>query len=170
MAGVITAVEAEPGQVVNAGTPVVRIAQDGPRDIVFSVPEDRQALVKIGQKFKVTPWKEGLAPMDGVVRDRIRMALNGHVLITVIIDEDDEPLGEAWVELMGLPETGKRGAALADQIEEELAEFLARAPEKVLSNDDKMDDAIRKIARQVTMEEVGKKPEVTVVVSRLIAV
>ena len=111
-----------------------------------------------------------IGAMDGVVRDRIRMALNGHVLITVIIDEDDEPLGEAWVELMGLPETGKRGAALADQIEEELAEFLARAPEKVLSNDDKMDDAIRKIARQVTMEEVGKKPEVTVVVSRLIAV
>ena len=69
VAGVITAVEAEPGQVVNAGTPVVRIAQDGPRDIVFSVPEDRQALVKIGQKFKVTPWKEGLAPMDGVVRE-----------------------------------------------------------------------------------------------------
>jgi multidrug efflux system membrane fusion protein len=43
VAGVVTAVEAEPGQVVAAGTPVVRIAQDGPRDVVFAVPEDKVA-------------------------------------------------------------------------------------------------------------------------------
>jgi multidrug efflux system membrane fusion protein len=41
VAGVVTAVEAEPGMVVAAGTPVVRIAHDGPRDVVFSVPEDQ---------------------------------------------------------------------------------------------------------------------------------
>ena len=41
VAGVVTAVEAEPGMVVGAGTPVVRIAHDGPRDVVFSVPEDQ---------------------------------------------------------------------------------------------------------------------------------
>jgi multidrug efflux pump subunit AcrA (membrane-fusion protein) len=35
VSGVVTAVEAEVGQVVAAGTPVVRIAQDGPRDVVF---------------------------------------------------------------------------------------------------------------------------------------
>ncbi|AOZ69749.1 MBL fold hydrolase [Rhodobacter xanthinilyticus] len=110
-----------------------------------------------------------IGAMDGVVRDRIRMALNGHVLITVIIDEDDVPLGDAWVELMGLPETGRGGAAIADRIEDELAEFLERAPDKVIGNDDKMDEALRRIARQVTMEEIGKKPEVTVVVSRLMA-
>ena len=46
VAGVVTAVEAEPGQVVAAGTPVVRIAQDGPRDVVFSVPEDKVAALK----------------------------------------------------------------------------------------------------------------------------
>lgn len=42
-AGVVTAVEAEPGAVVAAGTPIVRVALDGPRDVVFSVPEDRVA-------------------------------------------------------------------------------------------------------------------------------
>ena len=29
------------GAVVGAGAPVLRLAQDGPRDVVFSVPEDR---------------------------------------------------------------------------------------------------------------------------------
>ena len=45
-AGVITGVNAEPGQVLAAGAPVVSVALDGPRDIVFSVPEDQLALVK----------------------------------------------------------------------------------------------------------------------------
>ena len=35
------------------------------------------------------------------------------------------------------------------------------------TNDDKMDEALRRIVRQVAMEEIGKKPEVTVVISRL---
>ncbi len=38
-AGVITSVDAEPGTVVAAGTPVLRLAQKGPRDVVFQVPE-----------------------------------------------------------------------------------------------------------------------------------
>jgi ribonuclease J len=107
--------------------------------------------------------------MDGVIRDRIRMALNGHVLITVIVDENDEPLGDAWAEIMGLSPKGKSGKALSDLIEEDLAEFLQKVDDRVLKNDDKMDDAVRRIVRQVCMEEIGKKPEVTVVVSRLLA-
>lgn len=44
-AGVVVAVDAEAGAVVAAGQPVVRVALDGPRDVVFAVPEDRvQAL------------------------------------------------------------------------------------------------------------------------------
>jgi len=44
--GVVTGVEAEPGMVVAAGVPVVRLAHDGPRDAWFSVPEDRVAAVR----------------------------------------------------------------------------------------------------------------------------
>jgi len=56
VAGVITGVEAEPGQVVASGAPVVRIAQDGPRDVVFSVPEDKIALVRAGTDVSVRVW------------------------------------------------------------------------------------------------------------------
>ena len=110
-----------------------------------------------------------IGAMDGVVRDRIRMALNGMVLATIIVDEDDQPLGDAWVELMGLSATGKSGKPLADQIEADLAEFLAKVDDRVVADDDKFDEAIRRIVRQVAMEEVGKKPEVSVVISRLMA-
>ena len=40
-AGVITSVDAEPGTVVAAGTPVLRLAHQGPRDVVFQVPESQ---------------------------------------------------------------------------------------------------------------------------------
>ncbi len=58
VAGVVTAIEAEPGQVVAAGTPVVRIAADGPRDVVFAVPEDKVASIKQGMAVKVRGWAQ----------------------------------------------------------------------------------------------------------------
>ena len=108
-----------------------------------------------------------IGAMDGVVRDRIRMALNGHALVSVIVDEDDQVLPDAWVELMGLPGRTRNGEDLGAHIEGELSEFLEGADARVVRDDAKMDEAIRKITRQVAMEEIGKKPEVTVIISRL---
>lgn len=108
-----------------------------------------------------------IGAMDGVVRDRIRLALNGHAMVSVILDENDDPLGDAWVELMGLPEIGRSEKPLADLMETELTEVLGSAPAKVMRDDDKLEETVRRIIRQVAVEEIGKKPEVTVVVSRL---
>ena len=54
--GVITGVDAEVGQVVSAGMPVIRLAQDGPRDVVFAVPEDKVLKLKVGKEISVKPW------------------------------------------------------------------------------------------------------------------
>jgi len=110
-----------------------------------------------------------IGALDGVVRDRIRMALNGHALVTVILDEADEPMGEPWVELMGLPGTGRGDRPLAETMEADLAQLLDRAGRKLLKDDEKLEEEIRRLVRQVAMEEIGKKPEVTVVISRLVA-
>jgi multidrug efflux system membrane fusion protein len=66
--GIVTAIEAEQGQVVSAGTPVVRVAQDGPRDVVFSVPEDRVSLIKVGSGANVRLWASTTS-LKGVVRE-----------------------------------------------------------------------------------------------------
>jgi ribonuclease J len=107
-----------------------------------------------------------IGSLDGVVRDRIRLALNGHVIVNVIL-EGDEPLGEPWVETMGLPETGKSRAALAAVLEEDLGQFLMRAKAKTLRDDAALEDELQRITKKTTQDEIGKKPEVTVVVSRL---
>ena len=72
--GVITGVDAEPGMVVAAGTPIVRLAHDGPRDVVFAVPEDRigliQQLARENGRFSVTLWgQNGAAPLPATIRE-----------------------------------------------------------------------------------------------------
>lgn len=66
--GVVTGVDAEVDQVVSAGAPVVRVAQDGPRDVVFAVPEDRLNEVRPGQLVDVARWGSDQR-FDGTVRE-----------------------------------------------------------------------------------------------------
>jgi RND family efflux transporter MFP subunit len=60
VAGVVVGVDAEVGTVLAAGTSVVRLAHDGPRDAVFAVPEDQlpalRALLGQAGALKVLPW------------------------------------------------------------------------------------------------------------------
>ena len=107
-----------------------------------------------------------IGALDGIVRDRIRLALNGIIVVTIILEED-EPLGEPWVELMGLPETGRSKAALAEVLEADLGQAVARAGKKTLMDDDALEDLLRKQARKTALDEIGRKPEALVVISRL---
>lgn len=55
-AGVVTSIDAQPGQVLAAGQPVLRLALDGARDVVFAVAEDKLALFRAGQSVAVQLW------------------------------------------------------------------------------------------------------------------
>ena len=72
-AGVITGVDAEPGAVLAAGAPVLRLAHDGPRDVVFSVPEDKVGLIQTlaaqPGRFTVRLWGAGGAALATTIRE-----------------------------------------------------------------------------------------------------
>jgi RND family efflux transporter MFP subunit len=67
-AGVITGVEAEVGQVLSAGQPVLRLAHDGPRDAVFAVSEQMVLALKVGQSMQATLLSTGQS-VQGKVRE-----------------------------------------------------------------------------------------------------
>lgn len=67
-AGVVTAVEAEPGQVLAVGAPVLRLARDGARDVVFSVPEDKVQAMAVGSPVTVRSWSQD-TELPGKVRE-----------------------------------------------------------------------------------------------------
>lgn len=52
--GVITAIEAEAGQVVAAGQPVVRLARPGEKEVAFAVPESQRDLFERPVRIEVT--------------------------------------------------------------------------------------------------------------------
>lgn len=67
--GTVTAVLAEPGQVVAAGTPVLRIARDEEFEVAINVPENRVAGFVVGQPAQIEVWALGNARRAGTVRE-----------------------------------------------------------------------------------------------------
>ena len=137
--------------------------------IVLVLPRDHGAEARVveTQSSSALLRRLVLGALDGVVRDRMRMALNGHITVTVIIDENDEMLGDPWCELMGLADQGKSRAPLVDVVEEDLSQLIGRSNGKTMRDDKKLEEAIKRQVRQSCNAEIGKKPEVTIVVSRL---
>lgn len=54
--GVITAITAEVGQVVAAGTPVATLARKGEIEVLIAVPESRISSLAVGQAVRVEVW------------------------------------------------------------------------------------------------------------------
>jgi membrane fusion protein, multidrug efflux system len=67
--GVVMGVDAEVGQVVAAGTPVVRLAQGSDKDVVIAIPEDRVAALRRAGDPKVRIWALPGVEFKGQVRE-----------------------------------------------------------------------------------------------------
>ncbi len=72
--GVVTAVDAEVGQVVAPGTPVVRVAKAGDKEIVIGLPEDRVDKLRQVQDVTVRLWARPDLAIPGKVREVSPMA------------------------------------------------------------------------------------------------
>jgi ribonuclease J len=105
--------------------------------------------------------------LDGIVRDRIKLAVNGIILVNIIFDENDDMLGEPWCEIRGLPDVGQSDCNVIDVLQEDLSQYIGRSKPSVIQDDDKLEKDIKRIARQTALTEIGKKPEVSVIISRL---
>lgn len=68
-AGVVTAVLAEPGQVVGAGQPVFRLARPDEREVLIHVPEGRAATLQAGMPAVVRAWAAPAREYAGRVRE-----------------------------------------------------------------------------------------------------
>jgi len=67
--GVVTAVDAEVGQVVSPGTPVVRVAKTDEKEIVFGVPEDKVDTLRSISDVHVRLWASPDKTVPGKIRE-----------------------------------------------------------------------------------------------------
>jgi len=71
--GVVISVAAEPGQVVAAGQPVLKLAHAGEKEVVLNAPEGQLARFKPGQEVGISLW----AAPDKLFRGRVREIAGG---------------------------------------------------------------------------------------------
>ena len=99
--GIVTRVDAEPGAVLAAGTPVLRVARDGPRDVVFAVPEDQvdaiRALVQTPDAVVARLWGDNREVL--ALRLREIAAAADPVTRTFLIKADLNPVAGRSVQI-----------------------------------------------------------------------
>ncbi|WP_026620772.1 membrane fusion protein, multidrug efflux system (plasmid) [Ensifer sp. WSM1721] len=67
--GIVTAINADIGQVVGTGTPVVTVAVDGEKEVEIAVPEMDIAEFRPGKPVKARFWSNDALVVDGHVRE-----------------------------------------------------------------------------------------------------
>ena len=73
-AGIVTRVQAEAGQVVAAGAPIIALAETGELEVAFSVPEQEVTHLAIGQDAELEFWADGDIKTRGQIREIARQA------------------------------------------------------------------------------------------------
>jgi RND family efflux transporter MFP subunit len=67
--GVVLSVSAEPGQVVAAGQPVLKLARSGEKEVVINAPEGQLARFKVGEEVGLALWSEPARVFRGRIRE-----------------------------------------------------------------------------------------------------
>ena len=115
--GVVTSIDAQPGQVVAAGQPVVRLAIDGPRDVVFSISQERLTQFKSGDVVQVKPWGSDKV-LQARVRDVAQSAdpITRAFMVKAMLPKEADGLVLGTTATVSRPQTQSTAAALAPTV------------------------------------------------------
>lgn len=135
----------------------LRLAPD-PFEIVGQTHVGRMAL--LGNR---------LTPVGGTLwRERGRIARDGAAMITVVLDQEGGLADDAQMSALGLLDPdGKDDAILDDALDAIESAVLSLPRARRIDDDAAVEDAVRRAARRVLFERVGKKPTTEVHVARV---
>lgn len=110
--------------------------------------------------------KAHVGALDGVIRERLKLARQGVVVASVVIDDDGDLLSDTEVRCLGAPEAAE-GVRLEDAIGEAIDEAIDAAPRKVRLNDQSVEELVSRTIRHKAGHLWGKRPVISVIVTRL---
>ena len=109
-----------------------------------------------------------IGAMDGVIRERLKLARNGQVIVAVVVDVDGDLIADPEVRCLGAPKDGPGWKAPLDKmIAKAVDKALEGAPRKAKRTDKGLEEIISRAARSVSVHNWGKKPVMTVMITRL---
>lgn len=121
--GIVSAVNAEPGQVVSAGSPVVTVVADDEKEVKFAVPETEIGNFAIGQTVEARFWSDRALTLTGRVRE---------------VSGSADPLSRTFQVRVSLPENDKVLIGMTATVEAKLGTGTAHydVPLSALSEKD----------------------------------
>ncbi|MER2534660.1 MAG: ribonuclease J [Rhizobiaceae bacterium] len=128
----------------------------GAAEIVGTVPHGR--LFKDG---KLIGTDEAMG-----IRDRRKLSFAGHVVVNVVLDDRHELSGDPDIVAIGLPENNAFGEPLEDVMLDAAVGAFESIPRQRRKDLDLVQEAVRRAVRSAANEAWGKKPLVTVFVTR----
>ncbi|MEM9060779.1 MAG: ribonuclease J [Pseudomonadota bacterium] len=106
--------------------------------------------------------------LDGVIRERLKLARQGQVIAALVVDEEGELLADPQVRCLGAPRDGEGfHAPLDEMIAAEIDDEIDGAPRKTRRTESGIEELAARAIRRVTGRVWGKRPVVTVIVTRL---
>ncbi len=106
VAGVVTNVMAEAGQVVASGAPVFMVARDGEKEVAVAVPENEIRFFHAGDRFAVRFWADPDLVQTGVAREIAGSADATSRTFAIRVSLPDDPkirLGETATVVADIP-------------------------------------------------------------------
>ena len=102
------------------------------------------------------------------MRERLKLARNGQVVVAVVVDMDGDLIADPEVRCLGAPKHGPGWkAALDEMIARAVDDALEGAAKKAKRTDAALEQLITRAARGVAVHHWGKKPVMTVLITRL---
>ena len=112
--------------------------------------------------------KVHIGALDGVIRERLKIARNGHIVVSVVVDMDGDLIADPMVACLGAPKDGHGWKAPLDEmVAKAVDDAIEGAHRKAKRTDDDIEQLVVRAARNIAVRHWGKKPVMTVLVSRL---
>ena len=143
-----------------AGIPSALVAPNGSIARLAPDPMVRHNAIPVGRLYRdgsVLGTKDEIG-----VQDRRRLALSGHVVVTVLLDHRGEPDGDPQITLVGLPVRDPGGRPFVTLVAKAVRGAIASIPRPRRTDEDTVADAVRRSVRAAVEEAWGKKPVCTV--------
>jgi ribonuclease J len=96
------------------------------------------------------------------------MARQGHVVCALVVDDAGELLADPDVRCLGAPKGGNgRATPLDEMIADAVDDAIENMPAKARRTDAALEEAAGRVIRRIAGREWGKRPVVTVMITRL---
>jgi ribonuclease J len=136
---------------------VVELTEEGPKVVEH---------IETGRRY--IEGNQTYGALDGIVRDRLRMAMRGLVVANIVFDEGGNLLGDAWIEVKGLfTDIDGVDDALQRKLEEDVTNTLEKAKRRVRQDDEQVEKTVKARINTMSQRLIGKKPEIVVMINRV---